>query len=79
MKAGKERGKGQIMLSEEWLRAMKADREREIEAIGRARAARGTGHQQGRLRSWLGDHLTDRTGSVRGGAQTGPAATEFSA
>jgi hypothetical protein len=67
------------MLSEEWLRAMKADREREIEAIGRARAARGTGHQQGRFRSWLGGHLTDRPGSVRGGAQTGPAATDFSA
>jgi hypothetical protein len=67
------------MLSEEWLRAIKADREREIEALVRARAARGTGHQQGRLRSWLGDHLTDRPGSVRGGAQTGPAATDFSA
>ena len=29
-------------------------------------------------RSFL-DHLTDRPGSVRGGAQTGPAATDFSA
>jgi hypothetical protein len=78
MMARLERGKGQIMLSEEWLRAMKADREREIEAIGRARAVRGAGRQQGRLRSFL-DHLTDRSGSVRGGAQTGPAATDFSA
>ena len=67
------------MLSEELLQAMKADREREIEAIGRARAARGANHQKGRLRSWLGDHLADRPGSVRGGAQTGPAATDFSA
>ena len=79
MMAGGERGKGQIMLSEEWLRAINADRKREIEAAGRARAVRGAGHQQGRLRTWLGAHLTDRPGSVRGGAQTGPAATDFSA
>jgi hypothetical protein len=67
------------MLSEEWLRAIQADRKREIEAAQRARAARGVAPRPGRLRTWLRDHLTERPTPVRGGAQTGPAATDLSA
>jgi hypothetical protein len=74
-----ERGKGQIMLSEEWLRAIQEDRRREFEAAQRARAVRSNAPRRGRLRTWLGDHLTDRPASVRGGAHTGTAATDLSA
>jgi hypothetical protein len=66
------------MLSEEWLRVIQADRKREIEAAQRARAARSVAPRQGRLRTWLRDHLTERPGPLRG-AQTGPAATDLSA
>lgn len=67
------------MLSEEWLRAIQADRKREFEAAQRARAARGEAPRQGRLRTWIGDHLTERPAPLRGGTQTGPAATDLSA
>jgi hypothetical protein len=67
------------MLSEEWLRVIQADRKREIEALQRARAARTGDSRQGRIRTWIGDHLTERPAPLRGGAQTGPAATDLSA
>jgi len=67
------------MLSEEWLRVIQADRKREIEAAQRARAARGVAPGQGRIRTWLGDHFTGRPAPLRGGTQTGPAATDLSA
>ena len=67
------------MLSEEWLRAIQADRQREIEAAQRARAARGEAPRPGRLRTWIGDHLTERPAPLRGGTQTGAAATDLSA
>ncbi len=67
------------MLSEEWLRAIQADRKREIEAAQRVRAARGEAPRQGRLRTWIHDHLTERPAPLRGGTQTGAAATDLSA
>ena len=82
MMAGSERGKGQIMLSEEWLRVIQADRKREIQAAQRARAASNAAPKPGRLRTWLRDHLTERPAPLRGGAQGGPqtgAATDLSA
>ena len=79
MMAASERGKGQIMLSEEWLRVIQADRNREIEAALRARAARGEVPRQGRFRTWIGARLKERPAALRGGAQTGTAATDLSA
>lgn len=67
------------MLSEEWLRAIQADRKREFEAAQLARAARSVAPAKGRMRTWLRDHFTDRPASLRGGAQTGTAATDLSA
>ncbi len=67
------------MLSEERLRAIQADRKREIDAAQRARAASSVAGKQGRLRTWLGEHLTERPASLRGGTQTGAATTDFSA
>ena len=67
------------MLSEDWLRAIKADRNREIEAAQQARAARSVAGNQGRLRTWLSEHLTERPAPLRGGPQTGAATTDFSA
>ena len=68
------------MLSEEWLRAIQADRKREI-AGGPA--------SPGGARRWppagpppdAGSATVSRSGRrrVRGGAQTGPAATDLSA
>jgi hypothetical protein len=67
------------MLSEERLRTIQADRKREIEAAQRARAARSVAGKPGRLRTWLGEHLSERPAPLRGGTQTGPAATDLSA
>jgi hypothetical protein len=67
------------MLSEEWLRVIQADRNREFEAAQRARAARSDAPRKGGLRTWLKDRLADRPASLRGGAQTGTAATDLSA
>jgi hypothetical protein len=87
MMAGSERGKGQNMLSEEWLRVLQAEREREIEAAQRAHEARSAAAHQGRVRTWLDGHLAAGRGSleVRAAAelppcpQPGRAATDPSA
>ena len=71
--------RGQIMLSEEWLRVIQADRNREIEAALRARAARRQLPRQGRFRTWIRAHLTERPAALRGRAHTGTAATDLSA
>ncbi len=67
------------MLSEDRLRAIQADRKREIDAAQRARAVRSVAGNQGRLRTWLSEHLTERPAPLRGGTQTGAATTDFSA
>lgn len=41
------------MLSEEWLRVIKAERQREIEAARWAAMARAAAPRRGRLRSWF--------------------------
>jgi hypothetical protein len=88
MMAGYEPGKGQIMLSEEWLRVLQAEREREIAAAQRVHEARSAAAHPGRLRAWLDGHLgVDRESlEVRAGAaplqpcaQAGRAATDPSA
>ena len=88
MMACSERGKGQIMLSEEWLRVIQAEREREIKAAQRAHEARCAAAQPGRIRAWLDGHSGVDRGSleVRPGAaplqpcpQPGRAATDPSA
>jgi hypothetical protein len=88
MMAGSERGKGQIMLSEEWLRVLQAEREREIEAAQRAHEARSATSHPGRIRAWLDGHLAADRGSsdVRAATpqlppcpQPGRAATDPSA
>ena len=72
MMAASERGKGQIMLSEEWLRVIQAEREREIEAARRAHEARSVTAHPGRVRTWLTGHLAADRGSVEVLAGTAP-------
>ena len=72
MMAASERGKGQIMLSEEWLRVIQAEREREIEAAQRAHEARSVTAHPGRVRAWLIGHLAADRGSVEVHAGTAP-------
>jgi hypothetical protein len=69
--AAREGGMGQIMLSEEWLQVIQAEREREIEAARRAHEARSVTAQPGRVRAWLNGHLAADRGSVE--VLAGPA------
>ena len=74
-----ERGKGQIMLSEDWLKMILADREREIEAAERVHAARTAAPRRGRLRAWFDGRLAAGTAPLPSRRQTGRAATDPSA
>lgn len=78
MKAGGERGKGQIMHSEEWFRVIKADREREIEAARRAHDAMSAAPRRSGVRAWIRSRFSGPAKApVR--PQTGRAATDLSA
>ena len=52
------------MLSEEWLRMIQADREREIEAARWAHEALAATPRKGRLRTWLDGHVPGRSGAI---------------
>ena len=78
MKAGDEWGKGQTMLTDEWLRMIQADREREIEQARLAREARGAAPGRSGVRAWLVSHLAE-TPPEPVCPQTGRAATDPSA
>ena len=79
MKVSVERGKGQIMLGEELLRMIQADREREIKAARRAREARSTAARPGGVRVWLQRRLATPSEAPPARPQTGRAATDPSA
>ena len=75
-----ERGKGQIVLSEDWLRMIMAEREREIEATRVAHAARAARPSRaGRFRTWLDGRVTTGPAPIATARQTGRAATDLSA
>jgi hypothetical protein len=78
LKAGGERGKGQIMHSEEWFRVIKAEREREIEAARRAHDAMSAAPRTSGVRAWLRSRFAE-PGKAPVGPQTGRAATDLSA
>jgi hypothetical protein len=77
-----ERGKGQIMLSEEWLRMLQQERKREIEAARRAHEARDSAPRQGGIRALISGLVAEppaeKATPIRSGPQT-PAATDLSA
>ena len=79
MKAGWERGKGQIMLSEEWLRMIQEDRQREIDAAERVRAVGTARRADSRLRSWLHGDSESEAPQQPARAQAGRPATDPSA
>lgn len=67
------------MHSEEWLRMIQADREREIKAARRAHEARGAATGRSGLRAWLGGRLNEHPAQTPACPQTGRAATDLSA
>ena len=86
--AGGERGKGQIMLSEEWLRVIQDDRRREIESARRVHEAREAHRATGRFRTWLDGRSAGPGGEIQTAvsapclparSQAGRAATDPSA
>jgi hypothetical protein len=79
LKAGGERGKGQIMLSEEWLRMIQAERKREIEAARLAHEAMSAATPRSGVRSWLGSRFAGSRTKRSVSPQTGRAATDLSA
>jgi hypothetical protein len=79
LKAGDERGKGQIMLSEEWLRMIQAERKREIEAARRAHEAMSAATPRSGVRSWLRSRFARPQAKAPVSPQTGRAATDLSA
>ena len=77
--AGRERGKGQIMLSEEWLRMILEDREREIQAAKRVHDAQAATSGRSGLRRWVESRLAEPPTPAPVSPQTGRAATDPSA
>jgi hypothetical protein len=67
------------MFSEEWLRVLQADREREIEAARRAHEARTSAPRHGRFRAWFDGHFGEERTPPASRPQTGRAATDPSA
>ena len=67
------------MLSEDWLKVIQADREREIEAARRAHAARAAAPRRGRVRAWFAGRIAAGPAQLPGRPQTGRAATDPSA
>jgi hypothetical protein len=67
------------MLSEELLRMLQADREREILAARRAHDARSAARRPGRLQAWLSSRGSVQPAEPPCLAQTGRAATDPSA
>lgn len=64
------------MLSEEWLRVIQDDREREFKAAMRVHAARGAERHDGRLRTWLNGRLSPAPAELTAPRQTGRTATD---
>lgn len=76
---GRERGKGQIMLSEEWLRMILEDREREIAAAKLVHDAQSATSPRSGLRRWVESRLAETPAPAPVCPQTGRAATDPSA
>jgi len=74
MKAVHTAGKGEIMLADELLKVIQADREREIKAAQRARSAARPAASTDGSRTWLRDAITPTFGGRPhpGKAATGP-------
>ncbi len=67
------------MLSEEWLRMILEDREREIEAAQRIHDAQTATSPRSGLRKWVESRLAEQPAPAPVGPQTGRAATDPSA
>jgi hypothetical protein len=67
------------MLNEDWLKVIQADREREIEAAGRAHAVRAAAPRTGRVRAWFNGRFAAGPAPSAGRPQAGRAVTDPSA
>jgi hypothetical protein len=80
MKAGRDAGKGAVMLTNELLKAIQDDREREFVAAQRAHSATHRTDGPGGFRAWLERLLAVATPiDADRKTQTGTAATDASA